>query len=357
MHFALYDALNVQKDASQDEIKKAYRKLAVKNHPDKGGDPEAFKRISEAYQVLSDPSKRSLYDQLGDDGYAQHAQGGGDSGDMGFNPFDLFQHFFGGGGMHGGGFGFGHAEPSINKKVMQHTITLSMEDAYRGSMRRLRVKDEKSCNVCETTCKECRGCGSKTQQMRMGPMVQVITSVCNNCKGRGKTSNMNEKNKAECTQCKGVGKIQEAHTLEVDVPAGVVSGTQVRMRVSETLDVLITVAVNPHPIFFRRGNDLIMEVQMTMREAFMGKKIDVPHFDGSFTIDTTEHGIIYDSQKILFKDKGMPDQNHGRSRRGDLIVICHVLPIQLKKNVDPIEMSQVRKMFDDCFKHLEKMTI
>jgi DnaJ-class molecular chaperone len=350
---AFYDALNVPKTASPEEIKKAYRKLAVQLHPDKGGNPEEFKKISEAYQTLSDPSKRSMYDQLGDEGYAMHQDGGGGM-DFGgdFNPFDLFRNMFGGGGGGGGFFGgggmFGGGGDG-GRKVMRHTITLTLDEAYAGALRRLRVKEDTPCAACEATCPTCKGTGMQTQQLRMGPMIQVINSPCGACGGRGKTSSPK---KSSCSECKGAGKTVSTHVVDVRVPPGIESGTNIRVRASATMDIVVAVTVSPHPVFMRKGNNIVMEVSLTFRESLLGKKFAVPHFDGEIKVDTASYGIVYDGKKVSYAGKGMPDMdsgNNGSPQRGDLVVIYSVEPVRIERIPEGLR-TLMSKMCDELEK-------
>ncbi len=347
--YQYYDILNLQKDTSADEIKKAYRKLAVQKHPDKGGDPEEFKRISEAYKTLSDPEKRKIYDQLGDEGFKQHEQGGaGDTGD--FNPFDLFRNFFGG-GMPGGMFGFGNPHGGHGRKVMQHTLNVTMEDVYMGTTRRLRIKDDRSCPSCESICHACGGSGSQMQQIRMGPMVQVISSPCGACNGKGKVASSS--GKAGCNTCNGKGKIQDIHNIEVPIPAGAASGEQVQIQVGSNLDLIITFSVANHNVFKRRGNEITMEIKLSLRESFLGKTITIPHFDGDIIINTSDYGIIYDNQKIRIPRKGFKQGQH--VPRGDLMLWFYVLPVSQEATRKlALTDSELRKKFIEAFDSLEK---
>ena len=349
--FSYYDCLGIPKDASPEDVKKSYRKLAVQKHPDKGGNPEEFKKISEAYQVLSDPSKRSMYDQLGDEMYASHEQGMGGGPGQGFDAFDLFSQFFGGGGMPGG-FGFGGMGPGMHHhqsggRSMNHNITISLEDAYRGVTKRVRVSDEEQCSKCKSSCQECMGSGMKTNRIRMGPMVQVMTSPCNRCNGQGMSVS---KPDPKCSNCKGSGKISETHTVEIKCPPGISSGAQMRLKVSKNLDMIVTIGVSQHNVFVRKGEHLVMEVQLTLKESFLGKVINIPHFDGVITLDTSKKGIIYDGQKEVYNGKGLPDlASNGRSR-GDLIVIFQVLPLSSR----PYQLSgSVRELFNKAFDELQ----
>ena len=348
--FKYYDILNLPKNANVDEIKKAYRRLAVQKHPDKGGDPEEFKQISEAYKILSDQEKRNMYDQLGDEGFKQHEQGGGggDAGD--FNPFDMFRNFFGGGMPGVFGFGGPHGGGGPGKKVMQHTLNVTMEEVYKGSTRRLRIKDDRSCPLCESTCHACGGSGTQMQQIRMGPMVQVITSPCHACNGKGKVPGAS--NNDACATCNGKGKVQDVHNVEIPIPAGVASGEQVHVPVSSNLDIIVTFSVGNHPLFKRRGNEIVMEIKLSLKEAFLGKTITIPHFEGDMIVNTAEYGIIYDNQKVRISRKGFKQGPH--IPRGDLLLWFYILPVSQKASQMISSDTELRKKFIDAFECLEQ---
>jgi molecular chaperone DnaJ len=204
---------------------------------------------------------------------------------------------------------------------MSHTVNISLEDAYRGTVRRVRVSDDEQCTRCKTPCPDCKGAGMQTSHVRMGPMVQMVTGPCGRCGARGSVVTRAD---AKCGTCKGSGRTVEQHVVEINVPRGLSSGAQMRMPVSGRLDLLVTVAVAPHPNFIRRGENLTMEVPLTLREAFLGKKFVVPHFDGVIAIDTATRGVVYDGQTEVFRGRGMPDIARP-SERGDLTVLYQVV--------------------------------
>jgi DnaJ family protein A protein 2 len=187
-----YNVLGVSKSASQEELKKAYRKLAIKNHPDKGGDSEKFKEISQAYEVLSDPEKRDLYDQYGEDALKEGMGGGGAS----HNPFDIFESFFGGGGgqSFGGGSSRGNRRQRRGEDVV-HPLKVSLEDLYNGTSKKLSLSRNVLCAKCKgkgsksgasSQCSGCQGSGTKISIRQLGPsMIQQMQHVCSECKGSG----------------------------------------------------------------------------------------------------------------------------------------------------------------------------
>ncbi|ERN00161.1 hypothetical protein AMTR_s00111p00054240 [Amborella trichopoda] len=203
-----YDILGVSKNASQDELKKAYKKAAIKNHPDKGGDPEKFKELAQAYDVLSDPEKREVYDQYGEDALKEGMGGAGPS----HNPFDIFESFFGGGGF-GGGSSRGRRQKQGDDVV--HSLKVSLEDLYNGTSKKLSLSRNVLCPKCKGKgsksgasgrCSGCQGSGMKVSIRQLGPgMIQQMQHVCPDCRGSGEV--ISEKDK--CTQCKGNKVTQE----------------------------------------------------------------------------------------------------------------------------------------------------
>ncbi|CAN6477969.1 unnamed protein product [Victoria cruziana] len=220
-----YEVLGVPKSASQDELKKAYRKAAIKNHPDKGGDPEKFKELAQAYEVLSDPEKREIYDQYGEDALKEGMGGGGPS----HNPFDIFESFF------GGGFGGGSSRGRRQKRGedVVHTLKVSLEDLYNGTSKKLSLSRNVLCPKCKGKgsksgasgrCSGCQGSGMKVSIRQLGPgMIQQMQHVCPECRGSGEVIS----DKDRCGQCKGEKVVQEKKVLEVHVDKGMQHGQKI----------------------------------------------------------------------------------------------------------------------------------
>lgn len=354
--YKLYDILGLQKNAPNEDVKKAYKKQAVKYHPDKGGDPEQFKKISKAYQVLSDPQTRQLYDQLGDKKFEEQESSGGYHHDMhgeSMNPFDLFAQFFGGDGGPGGGgfFGGGHPAMHQKKKTIQHIIDVSLDDVYHGIKKRLRISEDISCPLCESICKECNGTGYKTQMLQMGFMTQMVQSQCNACRGTGKVNRSSSSN-SSCDKCKGAGSYKDTHTVEVALPAGIETGSNMSIAISSKSDLLLTIKVREHPVFRRaQNNDLLFDAHLTLKESVVGKLIDIPHFDGTIRLDTSTIGIIYHTQQHIIQGKGLPRGNSAASSKANLVVIFSILPVLPSPYSVP---SSIQGLFLDAFNKLDQ---
>lgn len=288
-----YDALGISPDATEAQMKSAYRKGALKHHPDKNShDPAAadkFKEISHAYEVLSDPQKRQLYDQYGEEGLEQGGMGGGG----GMAAEDLFAQFFGGGGGgFGGMFGGGMRDTGPKKaRTIHHVHKVSLEDIYRGKVSKLALQKSIICPKCDgrggkdgavKTCAGCNGQGMKTMMRQMGPMIQRFQTVCPDCQGEGET--IREKDK--CKQCNGKKTIVERKVLHVHVDKGVQSGTKIDFRGEgdqmpgvQPGDVQFEIEQKPHPRFQRKGDDLFYHAEIDLLTALAGGAIYVEHLD------------------------------------------------------------------------------
>ena len=333
-----YDVLGVPQNASKDELRKAYKKLAVQHHPDKGGNEDKFKEVSQAYEVLSDDDKRRLYDQVGDAGFQEMngagpgGQGGGGMGGMygyGMDPNDIFQQMF----SNFGGFGFGPMQggeggrhsKTVKRSDHLHNISITMEQAFHGLTKNIKINLKKPCIDCMTTCNTCQGRRNITDMQRNGIFTTTMSRACHACSGSGQQSQP----KPGCATCKGQGHSSSEHVHDLQIPAGVVSGFQVRLvgmgeqpqGASEVPgDVIIQIQVNEHPVFTRTGKhqrDLVFKQSITFAETMLGKKVQVPHFEEAFTIDTTTLGVIVPGKAYTVKGKGMP--------RGDLHVMFDVI--------------------------------
>ncbi len=340
-----YAVLGVAKSASQEEIKKAYRKLAVKFHPDKNpGDAEAekrFKEVSEAYEVLSDPQKRESYDRYGKDGPFAGAGGFGGAG-MG-NMEDALRTFMGafggdfggaGGGFFEGLFGnlgdaFGmRGEPSgarqgASKKVQ---IVLTFEEAALGVEKELLISGYKTCETCSglgaaskqgiKTCDRCKGSGQVVQSRGFFSMA----STCPECNGEGRVIT------DPCSACRGQGRIKDKRKVRVHIPAGVDSGMRLKMEGfgdaglngAPAGDLYVFVEVEPHPVFERRGDDLLLELPIGFVDAALGIKKEIPTLlkEGSCRLNVPEG--VQSGTILKVKGHGFPNV-HGRGK-GDLLV-------------------------------------
>jgi molecular chaperone DnaJ len=288
-----YEVLGVSKGASEQELKKAYRRIAMKYHPDRNSEDkdaeDKFKEASEAYEVLSDTSKRSAYDQFGHAG-VEGAGGGG--GGAGFGSFsDIFGDVFGdifGGGQRGGG-------PSRGADL-RYTLELSLEDAVRGTNVKIKVPTLVSCKTCDgsgakagtkpVTCSTCGGHG----QVRMQQGFFSVQQTCPTCRGKGKMI------ADPCGDCRGQGRIEETKTLNVKVPPGVDTGDRIRLSGEgeagadggPTGDLYVQVSVKEHEFFQREGRDLYCEVPIGIVEACLGGELEVPTLDGRVKLKVPE---------------------------------------------------------------------
>ena len=327
-----YEVLGVDKNAGAEEIKKAYRKSAMKYHPDRNpGDKEAeekFKELGEAYEVLSDPDKKARYDQFGFAGVDPHygaGQGGGAYGGYGgFGDFgdlgDIFGSFFGG----GGGRSQSRNAPRRGENVGVR-LDLTFEEAAFGCEKDVSVNRIENCATCNgsgsadgviDTCSMCRGTGSvRTTQNFMGMQMQS-TTACPQCGGRGKIT------RTPCNTCKGKGKVRRVHKMKVKVPAGVDAGQSVRVRGEGCVgsnggpagDVLAEVFIKRHAIFERNGTEVYCEVPISFTQAALGAEIQVPTLDGKVSFDIPEG--TQTGKEFVLRDKGIPEVGNPR-RRGD----------------------------------------
>lgn len=327
-----YEVLGVDKSASADDIKKAYRKLAMKYHPDRNpGDKSAeekFKEVGEAYEVLSDADKRSRYDSYGfagvDPNFNPNAGGGfgGGFGGAGFDFGDIFGDFFGGGASSRSA---GQNAPRRGENVMAR-LELTFEEAAFGCEKEVSAPRIENCPTCHgtgsadgkiETCSRCHGTGQEqVVQSFMGMRMQTATT-CSQCGGRGKII------KTPCGTCKGKGKVRKNNRVKVTVPAGIDNGQTLRVRSEGCVganggpngDLLVEVRVRAHETFVRDGYDIRCAVPISFTQAALGAEIQVPTLEGNvpYTIpEGTQTG-----KEFVIRDKGIPELNNSR-RRGDL---------------------------------------
>jgi molecular chaperone DnaJ len=335
-----YEALGVERDAGAEDIRKAYRKLARKHHPDLNpGDKAAedrFKKVQEAYDVLSDPKKKQMYDQVGfysENGMPTGAGPGPRGPNMGFGGFD-----FGGGG----------ARPSSNPSNFQdifqqwfsrsqgeepatapqkgsdleYGLNIDFWQAIKGTQVRLNITRQEACTACggtgsrggaNTVCPECNGSGNVTQQA--GAMRFSLN--CPRCEGTGRMRN-------RCPACVGDGRVSTTESVEVRIPPGAQQGSRLRVAGKGNAgtmgahagDLYITVRVEPHPFFRRNGDDIEISVPVRIDEAGLGAKIEVPTIDGRALLKIPQG--THNGQKFRLREKGVPNSRSGR--RGDQIV-------------------------------------
>lgn len=356
-----YKTLGVGRDAAEDDIRKAYRKLARKFHPDLNpGDKAAedrFKNVQEAYDVLSEPKKRQMYDQYGfysDNGMPGQSPSGGASGapNMGFGGFD-FSDFAGAAGgaragesFSGGGFrdifsqffnrgdaGEPQPQPQPQKGAdLEYSLSIDFWQAIRGTQVKLNVNRQDLCDTCggsgasgggATVCPECSGSGNVTQMA--GAMKFNLT--CPRCQGRGKLRNV-------CTACYGDGRVSRQETVEVRIPPGANPGSRLRVAGkgnsgsmgAPSGDLYITIQVEPHAIFSRDGDDIRLTVPVTVWEAGLGAKIEVPTIDGRALLKIPQG--TQNGQKFRLREKGV--FNSRKNTRGDQIVQVSIRSLKVE---------------------------
>ena len=352
-----YEVLGVSKGASEEEIKKAYKKLARKYHPDMNpGDKEAeekFKEVNEANEVLSDPEKKARYDQFGfagvDPGYGAGAGGGAygaggfDFGDLG----DIFGSFF------GGGFGGTRANPNAPQRgeSLRTSVTISFEEAAFGCEKEISIERVEQFDTCRGTgcekgttaevCPDCRGTGM-VQQRRQTPLGFMSTSApCGRCGGKGRIIHQ------PCKACHGSGQLRRRKTLKVTIPAGIDNGQTISLRGQGNVgrnggpagDLLIVIAVRPHEIFRREGTSVLCEAPITFTQAVLGAELEIPTIDGKvkYSIpEGTQSGTTF-----RLKGKGIPGLN-GRAR-GDQYVTVY---IETPRNLNREQKEALRKFSD-----------
>lgn len=328
-----YEVLGVARSASADEIKKAYRKLAMKYHPDRNPGPdgeEKFKEANEAYEVLSDDDKRAAYDRHGHAGVDPNMGGGGGFG--GGNFADIFGEMFG--DIFGGGRG---GQRSSRGSDMQYTVELDLEDAVRGKKIQIRVPTRVTCDTCNgsgakpgTSASTCRTCGGQGQT-RVQQGFFVVNQTCPSCRGRGKTIT------DPCGSCHGQGRVEKARQQEVTIPAGVDSGIRLRItgqgeagaNGAQAGDLYINIVVKDHELFKRDGNDLYCDVPIPFVTAALGGELEVPTLLGGRVRVRIPEGTQTGKQFSL-RGKGVSSVHGGGP--GDLI--CRVVvetPVSLSK--------------------------
>lgn len=309
-----YEILGVPKNASPEDLKKAYKKAAIKNHPDKGGDPEKFKELAQAYEVLSDTEKREIYDQYGEDALKEGMGGGGGMHD----PFDIFQSFFGGSPFGGAGSSRGRRQRRGEDVV--HPLKVSLEDLFGGTTKKLSLSRNVICSKCSgkgsksgasAKCSGCQGTGMKVTIRQLGPsMIQQMQHACNECKGTGETIS----DKDRCSQCKGEKVVPEKKLLEVVVEKGMNHGQKITFpgeadEAPDTVsgDIVFVLQQKEHPKFKRKHDDLFVEHTLSLTEALCGFQFVLTHLDGRQLLIKSKPGeVIKPDQYKAIDDEGMP---------------------------------------------------
>ena len=347
-----YEVLGVSKTADSKEIKRSYRKLAMKYHPDRNSDDpkseEKFKEASMAYEVLSDANKRSAYDRMGHAAFENGMGGGGFGGAGGGNFQDIFGDIFGNfGDMFGQSRGGGGSSRSRRGSDLRYMLELTLEEAVRGCKKEISFTAPAPCGTCDgrgaksasdvTTCQMCRGQG----QVRMQQGFFQVQQVCPQCGGSGQQITN------PCSDCHGSGVKDKTRNLEVSIPAGVDSGDRVRLTGEgeagaagvQNGDLYVEVRIKPHDVFKRQGADLYMDVPVSITDAALGKEVEIPTLDGKVKIKIAEG--TQSGKQLRVRGRGVTPVR--TTMRGDLI--CRVVietPVDLTR-----EQKDLLRQFQD----------
>lgn len=359
-----YDILGVKKDASADEIKKAFRRKAVELHPDKGGDEKAFKEVNEAYEVLKDKEKRQRYDQFG------HAGVGGNSGGFsGGNPFEGFGGFsgqninfdFGGGfgdifdGIFGGGFSRSRSSQKPRGRDIEVEVNLSFKDAIFGTETTISLNIDDDCDHCEGSgaepghgmkkCPDCSGSGQQTRvtQTLFGPIQQTVT--CPTCDGRGEVP------EHDCSVCGGRGISRKKQDITLKIPAGIDDGATIRLsgrgeaiKGGDKGDLYVNIHVKADKKFTREGDLILSEEKISMVDAALGAEIEVETIDGPLTMKIPAGTQSHTDFKL--SGHGVPHLRAER-RGAHIVTIVVETPTRLSKKQKDLlrEFSKTKKSF------------
>ncbi len=306
-----YDILGVSSTANDAELKSAYRKLALKYHPDKNPDAgDKFKEISHAYEVLSNPDKRAAYDRYGEDGL------NGDAGGM--NPEDLFSQFFGSGFFGGGG----HSRQRGPRRGEDVTFNLSvtLEEIYTGKTAKIAIQRNIICSGCQgkggkdvKKCTGCKGTGVRMTIRQMGPMIQQMQSVCNECQGEGEVVKPADR----CPTCSGKKVTKEKKVIEIKVEPGSVNGQRIKFsgEADEAPgivpgDVVVVITEKEHPVFKRQGADLHVKVKIDLVTALAGGSFTINHLDGRILEGKIQPGEVIKPEEIrVIESEGLPEKD------------------------------------------------
>ena len=335
-----YELLGVSRDASKDDLKKEYRKLAMKYHPDRNpGDEEAerrFKELSQAYEVLKDDQKRAAYDRYGHQAFENGmGGGGGGAGAAGFDFGDGFADIFE--GIFGGRRGAASASANTRGADLRYNLAISMEDAFKGAQKTITVTTSVLCDSCEgsggekgskpANCPTCNGAG----RIRAQQGFFTVERTCQSCHGMGKVI------KNPCAKCAGSGRVRKDKSLIVTIPAGVEEGTRIRLagegeagfRGGPEGDLYIFLSIKPHPLFKREGADIHCKVPLNITSASLGGTVEVPTIEGSKVKVNIPAGT-QTGRQFRLKGRGMSIMRS--PARGDMYIHANVeTPINLSK--------------------------
>lgn len=351
-----YEVLGVDKNASEAEIKSAFRKLAKKYHPDVSKEPDAaekFKEAQEAYAVLSDANKRRQYDQFGHSAFDQ--MGGAGASGFDFSDFDFSDIF---GDIFGSGFGFGGRSSNRSRRGNDTLvrIDLTFEEAVFGCKKNVKIDTMVECDSCngkgghgEKTCQTCHGSGQVTSEQRTIFGSFATRSTCQTCHGKGVTYD------TKCSKCHGEGRIRENKTVEVKIPAGVDTGNKLRLNGKGEAgvnggpngDLYLEFKVKSHPLFERDENDVYLTLPITITEAVLGCKKDVPTLNGTVKLSIPAGSKTNDKHRL--KGKGIADPQTGR--KGDMYVIIDIhIPKKISRDQKKLFEALSKTKLDDSDK-------
>lgn len=335
-----YDLLDVDKDASTSQIKKAYRKLALTHHPDRGGDEERFKEITTAFEVLSDDDKRAIYDEHGEEGLRD---GGGPT-----DAHDIFNAMF------GGGFGGQSRGPRKGENVV-HSLSVTLEDLYNGKMSKLAIIRNRVCKACKgkgasrpegvSTCSACNGQGVRIMLNQLGPgMVQQVQTRCNQCSGLGETI----VERFKCNACNGAKVTKERKVLEVYVDKGMQNGQKITFtgEANENPglvagDVVVVLRQTEHRKFARKGNNLVLKKEISISDALCGFQFYIKQLDGRELLVTSREGSVIKPGTVKsVPNEGMPTWKRPDDR-GYLFI---EFAVNFPKSVSPEQVAALQSV-------------
>jgi len=348
-----YEILGVSKNSSKEDIKKSYKTLAKKYHPDLNKEKDAeekFKKISEAYAVLSDDNKRSQYDQFGPEGF--HQKYSSEDIFKNFNFNDIFGDIFGDSDLFGDLFGMSSKRRSNYGRDLVYELTIEFNEAVFGAEKEIEIDKLTKCEDCNgsgaekaefESCNECNGHGQVRVSRRTPFGVFTQVSTCPKCHGQGKASIK------DCKKCKGTGRVEKSKKIKIKIPAGINEGNQLRiggqgeqgLRGSHSGDLFVVVHIQPSDIFERKENDLYLELPISFSQAALGENMDIPTLEGDVKIKIpsgTQTGT-----KFRLKGKGVPYlDGYGK---GDLYIVSQI--------VTPTKLSKEQKKLLEQFKKTE----